>query len=465
MKAVDECSVSAHCDPKANQRIEVQIVGPEEIERFDRLMAEKHYLGATRAVGDFLRQVVLVDGQWVALLTWGAAAYKLKDREQWIGWTDAQRVERLKLIVQNRRFLLLVDRGQRPNLASQTLSASLRVLPKQWREHFGYAPLIAESFTDPESFAGTCYKASGWEPVGFSQGYSRHSSNCQHRSDFYLANERPKRLWLKELHPQARQRICALTLDPRDRPAVVASVGDISPLQEPQMLSLAKVFTRASDPRASNTHFRIGPVLTIVAMALLAGARDVAHIARFASRLTPRQRAQLALPIKAGTRRFYKVPAYNVFYRVLKRLDPETFAQLLSGWLQAHAGELPVALALDGKMIRDQIGMVTLAQHEDGCPVAVAVMDQKEGTKRCEQTSAQQLIESLPNLDGKVVTADALHCQKATARAIVEKGGDYVLQVKANQPSILERAKTLTANNTPLLSTPKKLTVDSKNAV
>jgi hypothetical protein len=70
---------------------------------------------------------------------------------------------------------------------------------------------------------------------------------------------------------------------------VVASVGDISPLQEPQMLFLAKVFTRASDPRASNTHFRIGPVLPIVAMALLAGARDVAHIARFASRLTPRQ--------------------------------------------------------------------------------------------------------------------------------------------------------------------------------
>jgi hypothetical protein len=116
-------------------------------------------------------------------------------------------------------------------------------------------------------------------------------------------------------------------------------------------------------------------------------------------------------------------------------------------------------------MIRDQIGMVTLAQHEDGCPVAVAVMDQKEGTKRCEQTSAQQLIESLPNLDGKVVTADALHCQKATARAIVEKGGDYVLQVKANQPSILKQAETLTANSTPLLSTPKKLMVDSKNAV
>ena len=59
----------------------------------------------------------------------------------------------------------------------------------------------------------------------------------------------------------------------------------------------------------------------------------------------------------------------------------------------------------------------------------------------------------------------ALHCQKATARAIVEKGGDYVLQVKANQPSILEQAKTLTANNTPLLSTSKKLTADSKNAV
>jgi hypothetical protein len=80
------------------------------------------------------------------------------------------------------------------------------------------------------------------------------------------------------------------------------------------------------------------------------------------------------------------VPAYGVFYQVLTRLDNEAFATLLSDWLQARAGTLPQALALDGKMIRDHLGLLTLAQHEDGAPQAVALYDQKEGTPRCEQT-------------------------------------------------------------------------------
>jgi hypothetical protein len=61
------------------------------------------------------------------------------------------------------------------------MGAALRALPDHWREAFGYRPLLAESFTDPEAYAGTCYKASNWEPVGFSAGYSRH------RADFHLA--------------------------------------------------------------------------------------------------------------------------------------------------------------------------------------------------------------------------------------------------------------------------------------
>jgi hypothetical protein len=79
-------------------------------------------------------------------------------------------VQRLKLIVQNRRFLLLTNKGQAPNLASQSLGAALRALPEQWQTRFGYRPLLAESFTNPEAYAGTCYKATNWEPVGWSAG-------------------------------------------------------------------------------------------------------------------------------------------------------------------------------------------------------------------------------------------------------------------------------------------------------
>src|SRR5690606_15615038 len=141
-----------------------------------------------------------------------------------------------------------------------------------------------------------------------------------------------------------------------------------------------------------------------------------------ATRLKPKQRAELGLPQKKGTRRFYEVPSYDVFYAVLTRMDPEPFAKLLSGWLCEQAGTLPGALALDGKMIRDIIGMVSLVDVEDGSPVAMAVMDQKEGTPRCELKAAQELLASMPALDGKTVTADPLHCQKETARIIAEKG-------------------------------------------
>src|SRR5436853_5359323 len=72
---------------KVDAGIEVRVVEPEELARFESLLKESHYLGPAPPVGDFLRQVALRNGQWVGLLVWGPAAYKLKDRERWIGWS------------------------------------------------------------------------------------------------------------------------------------------------------------------------------------------------------------------------------------------------------------------------------------------------------------------------------------------------------------------------------------------
>ena len=431
----------------------VRLASAAEAAAFDALLTTHHVLGAGQPVGDYLRQFVLRDDVPVALLVWGPSCYALKDRDRWIGWSAPQRVERLKLIVQNRRFLVLSPKGQSPNLASQALGAALRALPDHWGETFGYRPLLAESFTDPEAYAGTSYKASNWEPVGFSEGYSRH------RADFYIANERPKKLWMRELAPKARALLRAAQLPEASRAGLIAPPSGVLPVTQPQMKSLMEVFRRAPDPRARNTHFRIGPVLTLVAMALLAGRRDIAQIVRFATTLSPAQRRQLGLPRKQGTHAFYKVPGYGVFYAVLTRMDGEAFAARLSQWLLACAGTLPQSLAMDGKMIRDHIGLLTLAQHEDGAPQALAVYDQKEGTERCEQTAATALIQSLPALDNKTVTADALHCQRPTARALVEKGGDYLLQIKGNQPKLLKQAQALDAlKDTPFLSRPGAVT-------
>src|SRR3974390_34492 len=208
MKATPKGTVSSSSVKNVGSGIEVRAVEAEEVARFESLLCERHYLGEAKPVGDFLRQVALRDVEWVGLLVWGPAAYKLKDRERWIGWSVPQRLQRLKLVVQKRLFLLLSPKGAEPNLASQVLGAACKALADQWRGRFGYSPLVAESFTDPEAYAGTCYKASGWEAVGMSQGNSRH------RPDFYVPNQRPKRLWLKELCPKARQAALCVEFDP-----------------------------------------------------------------------------------------------------------------------------------------------------------------------------------------------------------------------------------------------------------
>lgn len=430
--------------------VNVRVAADTELAWFDGLLADKHYLGAGRPVGDYLRQVVEVDGKAAALLVWGPACYALKDRDQWISWSTVQRLERLKLIVQNRRFLVLADKGQSPNLASQAMGAALRALPGQWREQFGYRPLLAESFTDPEGYAGTCYKASNWEAVGRSAGHSRH------RADFYVPNGRPKKLWLRPLGQQGREQLKAQEVPEDCRSGLIAAPTGTLPVKAEQLDSLMDVFRKAPDPRASNTVYRTYAVLTVIAMALLAGRREIAEIARFATSMSQPQRRRLGFPRKKGTKAFWQVPSYSVFYQVLTRMDPEAFAQLLSGWLRTRAGSLPGALALDGKMIRDQIGLLTLAQHEDGAPVAVAVYDQKEGTERCELSAASALLEKLPALDGKMITADALHCQRTHAATIVEKGGDYLLQIKANQENLLKKARALDElKTTPFLTKPE----------
>ena len=181
-----------------NRNVEVRVATAAEHEWFDAQLHDRHYLGAGHPVGDYLRQIVERGGQAVALLAWGPACYALKDRDRWVGWDATRRVERLSLVVQNRRFLLLTQRGEEPNLASQALGAAVRALPDHWLERFNYRPLLGETFTDPEAYQGTCYKASGWEPVGTSQGYERH------RGDFYREHGKPKRLWLRCLHPSAK---------------------------------------------------------------------------------------------------------------------------------------------------------------------------------------------------------------------------------------------------------------------
>jgi len=367
--------------PKSNSRggipakkIEIIVVPPEEYPRYDALCGELHYLGATRPIGHFLRQVAVVDGEWIALLAWGPACYSMQDRDDWIGWHPAQRAERLNLIAQNRRFLLLHERGSAPNLASKVLAAAMKALPGQWREHFGYEPVMAETFTDLERFHGTCYKACGWIEAGESQGFGRDAI------DFYVYHGKIKRLWVKELSPEARATLCANVLPESIPPEALSRAHGQLPFKAPQLRSLFEALQQVKDPRSRKSRFRLGSILSIAAMALLCGYRNIAEIARFAQRLTQPQREKLGLPLKKGTRTFREVPDYQLFYRLLCKTDPDQVAEKLTGWLRSQSGSLPGSLAMDGKFIRDTVGVLTLADHETGAPEAMAICSKKKDT-------------------------------------------------------------------------------------
>ena len=170
------------------------ISGPAECQRFDALLKDEHVRGFRFPVGERLCQVAEQDGQWVGLLLWCTPAPQLRLRDAWIGWDSLTRAERFKLIVKQACFFV-PNSARRPDLTSQILVSAVTALPEHWFAQFGYAPLLAETFTGLEARAGTCYKAGGWIPVGHTGGYGSYHGNL---------HVHPKRLWLKLLDPDRK---------------------------------------------------------------------------------------------------------------------------------------------------------------------------------------------------------------------------------------------------------------------
>jgi hypothetical protein len=426
--------------------IVVRAAGKTEGKRVDQLLKEKHPQQSPPRVGQELRMVVEQDDQCVAVLLWTSGCQRLQDRDEWIGWTNAQRAQRLKLVVQLRRYLLLHKRGTRPNLASEALAAAARSVPAMWKERFGFEPLLLESFSDIESQAGNCYRAAGWQAAGMTKGFSKH------RGDLYSFHGRPKKLWLRPLAKQAVQWLRSPRLPERYEAGATANAHGQMPLNVRHMRSLADALRQTPEPRATNRRYPLGPILCVIAMALLSGAKDVAQIHRFGWRLKAPQRAALGFRRKKG-QAVCQMPGYSVYRDVLIALDLEAFAQVLTNWLTAHRGTLPGALAMDGKMIRDTIGILSLVDTETGVPVAMRIMTQKEGDgEGCEKNAARRLVAALPDAQGAMISGDALHTDKVMAHRAVDNGADYLLQVKGNQPTIKARLARRTAA-TPLLPT------------
>ena len=153
-------------------------VGVEVVERgaalaeFKSLIDQYHYLGFGRTVGENMKYIVRSNGGIpLACLLFGSAAWACRDRDEYIGWSRAQRSVRLPMLTNNTRFLVLPN-VKVPHLASHVLSLVSRRISADWERKYGHPVLLLETFVDGR-FRGTCYKAANWVRVGRTAGRGR----------------------------------------------------------------------------------------------------------------------------------------------------------------------------------------------------------------------------------------------------------------------------------------------------
>jgi hypothetical protein len=134
-----------------------------------------HYLGYQLPFGAQLRyfiQSAAKDTVFLGCLQFSSPAWKMADRDRWIGWSAEQRKENLQKIINNSRFLLF-PWVQVKNLASSVLALAGRTVAQDWHACYGYRPVLMETLVDQRRFKGTCYKAANWVHLGETTGRGR----------------------------------------------------------------------------------------------------------------------------------------------------------------------------------------------------------------------------------------------------------------------------------------------------
>jgi hypothetical protein len=159
-----------------------------------------HYLGHQLMPGAQLRYFVRAAGHIVAALGFGASAWKVKPRDQLIGWTADQRQQNLRLVVNNARFLILPWIHCK-NLASRILALVSRRLPADWYVRYAYRPVLLETFVEKPRFAGTCYKAANWQHLGDTQGRGKLDTLHRHAQPI-------KSVWIYPLADNFQRHLC-----------------------------------------------------------------------------------------------------------------------------------------------------------------------------------------------------------------------------------------------------------------
>ena len=168
--------------PKSILSGSVEEFTPLEIQRvqnrdqrdlFKELIGRYHYLGYAMPFGARLQYLVYVNRphrEVVGCVQFSSPAWRMRARDEWIGWTETRRKAALQQVVNNSRFLIL---ARIQNLASMILSCTLRELRGDWERQYGLKPLLVETLVDRQQFHGGCYRASNWTELGKTTGRGR----------------------------------------------------------------------------------------------------------------------------------------------------------------------------------------------------------------------------------------------------------------------------------------------------
>lgn len=166
----------------------------------DTLLAQFHYLGYTRPVGEHLKYLAFAKDRPIACLTWSSAPRHIGCRDRFIGWNARVRQKNLHLLVYNTRFLVL-PWVKVPNLASHLLARAAATLARDWSALYAHPVYWLETFVDTSLFKGTCYRAANWIHLGATTGRGKNDQT-------HKANRSLKAVWGYPLCRRFKERLC-----------------------------------------------------------------------------------------------------------------------------------------------------------------------------------------------------------------------------------------------------------------
>lgn len=408
----------------------------DEQEAWNRFMERYHYLGRSVRVGEQLHYAAILRGRLVALLGWGPAALKCAPRDRYIGWNEPQRIENLQFVANNLRFLILPGVKER-NLASRILGANLRRLSADWLRAFAHPIYLAETFVDPSRFQGGSYRASNWVFLGQTRGWSKQGRGYRHHGQRKLVFVYPLHRRVREILAKSCQKEAEETM---------VEMLDVNALPLSGEGGLFEVLERIPDPRKrQGLRHSLVSILALAACATLSGAKSLEAIAQWAAGVSAEVLERL------GCRRRLP-PSEPTFRRTLGKIGIERFESEVGQWFRRRTNLQGKGIALDGKALcgsadgdQPAAHLVSLQTHEEGVVLAQGRVSEKTN----EIKAVKPLLDAV-DIEGSVLTADAMHAQKETARYIVEeKKADYLLMVKENQPTLLEDIRTLRLGDFP----------------